>query len=529
MEFFIFRNMTIERFFSKYKASFSGYEDISFIEPDAERYIWFYLSPIKTENNVISAEIRNYINLLKLTISRIPSSKTLIVFTLNDIYSITTITGNNEIKEAIKYYNSVLYELATVHNNIKVFDFGNFLSRYSSAELIDWKYYFISQMALNPRLSNPFQDWFKEQIDSIELKRKKCLILDLDNTLWGGILGEDGIEGIQIGGDYPGKAYLMFQQQIEELGKQGIILAVCSKNNIEDVKQAWSLNNSIVLKENHFAALKINWINKADNIKELAQELNIGLDSMVFLDDNPSERELIKTVIPEVEVPDFPTQPYMLPEFFKSIAEKYFSIYNLTSEDLSKTRQYKENALRNNVKSTFTDMNDYIRSLEIELSIEEVNNITIMRAAQMTQKTNQFNLTTQRYTETDLSEMLNDGAKIYTLSVKDKFGDSGITGLSICKINGETVYVDSFLLSCRILGKGIEDAFMNWILNKLKQLNIKIINSKYISTVKNIQVKDFYERFGFEIISESESIKSYSLNLGDKTINLSDNYKYIYK
>lgn len=283
------------------------------------------------------------------------------------------------------------------------------------------------------------------------------------------------------------------------------------------------------MKENHFSALRINWVNKADNIKSLAQELNIGLDSMVFIDDNPSERELIKTVIPEVEVPDFPTQPYMLPEFFKSIAEKYFSIYNLTSEDLSKTRQYKENTLRNNVKSTFTDMNDYIRSLEIELSIEEVNNITIMRAAQMTQKTNQFNLTTQRYTETDLSEMLNDGAKIYTLSVKDKFGDSGITGLSICKINGETVYVDSFLLSCRILGKGIEDAFMNWILNKLKQLNIKIINSKYISTVKNIQVKDFYERFGFEIISESESIKSYSLNLGDKTINLSDNYKYIYK
>lgn len=529
MEFFIFRNMTIERFFSKFKTSFSGYEDISFIDPDAERYIWFYLSPIKTNNKIISAEIRNYIELLKLTISRIPSTKTFIVFTLSDIYSINTITGDSEIKEAVEYYNSTLYELAIKHNNIKVIDFNSFLSQYASSELIDWKYYFISQMALNPRLSNVFQNWFKVQINSIELKRKKCLILDLDNTLWGGILGEDGIEGIQIGGDYPGKAYLMFQQQIEELGKQGIILAVCSKNNIEDVKQAWSLNNSIVLKENHFSALRINWVNKADNIKSLAQELNIGLDSMVFIDDNPSERELIKTVIPEVEVPDFPTQPYMLPEFFKSIAEKYFSIYNLTSEDLSKTRQYKENALRNNVKSTFTDMNDYIRSLEIELSIEEVNNITIMRAAQMTQKTNQFNLTTQRYTETDLSEMLNDGAKIYTLSVKDKFGDSGITGLSICKINGETVYVDSFLLSCRILGKGIEDAFMNWILNKLKQLNIKIINSKYISTVKNIQVKDFYERFGFEIISESESIKSYSLNLGDKTINLSDNYKYIYK
>jgi FkbH-like protein len=526
MEFFIFRNMTIERFFSKYKASFSGYEDISLIDPDAERYIWFYLSPIKTNNKVIAAEIRNYIDLLKLTISRIPSGKTLIVFTINNIYSINTITGDSDIKEAVKYYNSTLYELALEHNNIKVLDFENFLSRYSSTELIDWKYYFISQMALNPRLSNPFQDWFKEQINSIELKRKKCLILDLDNTLWGGILGEDGIEGIQIGGDYPGNAFLMFQQQIEELGKQGVILAVCSKNNIEDVRQAWSLNDSIVLKENHFAALKINWVNKSDNIKSLAQELNIGLDSMVFLDDNPSERELIKTVIPEVDVPDFPTQPYMLPEFFKSIAEKYFSIYNLTSEDLSKTKQYKENALRNSLKSTFTDMNDYIRSLEIELTIEEVNNITIVRAAQMTQKTNQFNLTTQRYTDTDLSEMLSEGAKIYTLSVKDKFGDSGITGLCICKLKGETVDIDSFLLSCRILGKGIEDAFMNWILKELKQLNFKTIHSKFISSAKNIQVKEFYERFGFEIISESESVKLYNLDLENKIINLSDNYNY---
>lgn len=223
MEFFIFRNMTIERFFSKFKTSFSGYEDISFIDPDAERYIWFYLSPIKTNNKIISAEIRNYIELLKLTISRIPSTKTFIVFTLSDIYSINTITGDSEIKEAVEYYNSTLYELAIKHNNIKVIDFNSFLSQYASSELIDWKYYFISQMALNPRLSNVFQDWFKVQINSIELKRKKCLILDLDNTLWGGILGEDGIEGIQIGGDYPGKAYLMFQQQIEELGKQGII------------------------------------------------------------------------------------------------------------------------------------------------------------------------------------------------------------------------------------------------------------------------------------------------------------------
>jgi len=212
--------------------------------------------------------------------------------------------------------------------------------------------------------------------------------------------------------------------------------------------------------------------------------------------------------------------------FFKSIAEKYFSIYNLTSEDLSKTKQYKENALRNSLKSTFTDMNDYIRSLEIELTIEEVNNITIVRAAQMTQKTNQFNLTTQRYTDTDLSEMLSEGAKIYTLSVKDKFGDSGITGLCICKLNGETVDIDSFLLSCRILGKGIEDAFMNWILKELKQLNFKTIHSKFISSAKNIQVKEFYERFGFEIISESESVKLYNLDLENKIINLSDNYNY---
>ena len=243
--------MTIERFFQNMDASFSGYEDISFIDTESDRYIWFYMPSIKTETSVVAEEIRNYIDLLRFTLSQIIPGKLFIVFTMHEMYSVKTITSNNDISKAISSYNNSIYELANSNNNIKIIDFSTFLNRFSINELIDWKYYFISQMALNPRLSNSFQEWLSIQIRSIELNRKKCLILDLDNTLWGGVLGEDGIEGISLGGDYPGKAFSFFQHQIEELGKHGIILCVCSKNNIEDVKELWEKHTEVILKEEH--------------------------------------------------------------------------------------------------------------------------------------------------------------------------------------------------------------------------------------------------------------------------------------
>jgi FkbH-like protein len=528
MRYYIFRNTTVERFFQHIDADFSGYEDVSVIDSQSDRFVWFYLAPIETENMVIARKINYYANLVQMVAEKISSGKMFILFTLKNIFSIQSISSDQTIADAIYNYNTILYDLASKNRNIKIIDFAKFLDNYDNEELIDWKYYFISQIGLNPRLADAFQNWFSAEICAIELKRKKCLVLDLDNTLWGGILGEDGITGVALGGDYPGKAYLMFQRQLLALSKEGIILTVCSKNNMEDVLRMWNDHPDSALKEEYFAAMRINWNNKADNIREIAQELNIGLDSLVFIDDNSSERELIRQVLPEVATPDFPEQPYMLPVFFKKLVKQYFCLYELTDEDLQKTAQYKANVARANTRKTFTNMDEYIRSLEIELKINEINELTLTRAAQMTQKTNQFNLTAHRYTDADLKEKLAHGHRIYTLSIRDKFGDSGITGLCIVELSDNSANINSLLLSCRILGKDIESAFLSCILKDLKNASVTRVTSMYIPTTKNEQVKNFYEKQGFILDNEDmQHTKYYSLDLLSKNIIFNRNYRFI--
>ncbi|GHV07693.1 hypothetical protein FACS189485_18380 [Spirochaetia bacterium] len=525
MKYFIFRNMTIETFFPHLDAKFSGYEDISIIDESTDRYIWFYFAPI-AENNVIVEKVHYYTDLVHMIAERIQPGKMLIAFTMKDMLTMQSITSDSSVVDALNKYNASLYKLASKHKNIRVIDFARFLDNYTPDNRIDWRYYFIAQIGFNPHLASEFGDWFTRQMQAIELKRKKCLVLDLDNTLWGGILGEDGIEGVSLGGDYPGKVFLLFQHQILEISKQGVILAVNSKNNLEDVLQMWKEHPDIILKEEHFASVRINWNNKTDNLLEIAQELNIGLDSMVFLDDNPRERELVKKYLPEVIVPDFPEHPYILPVFFRNIIEKYFSIYALTDEDTTKTEQYKSNALRSNMQHSFPNIEDYIRNLQIVLTIAEVNNLTLSRSAQMTQKTNQFNLTTHRYTEMEIKQFIDKNDWVYGLRVKDKFGDYGLTGLIIIKIDGKIAYIDTLLLSCRILGKEIEFAFIKHILSKIKKAGLSKVIAYYEKTAKNRQVENFYDKNGFRAIENSDDHKSYELLLDEITeFTVSDVYK----
>ena len=350
-------------------------------------------------------------------------------------------------------------------------------------------------------------------------------MLDLDNTLWGGVLGEDGVDGIQIGNTYPGNAFLFFQQAILELKKQGVLLTVCSKNNEDDVFDLWNKHSDILLKKKDFVICKINWNDKAANILEISKELNIGLDSIVFVDDNPTERELVKKSLPELTVPDFPQEPYLLPQFYNEILTDFFSVHSLTEEDLNKSTQYIDNFSRKKFKNNFNDINKFISELEIVLSIEEVNDSNISRFAQMTQKTNQFNLTTKRYTDSDINSF-RENSLIYGLRVKDKFGDNGITALAIISIEDNNAYIDSFLLSCRILGKRIEFEFMKYILLKLKKMGLKKVYAKYIKTNKNIQTINFYDKLDFKISLSSNELKEYFLNLDENSFKLSSN---IYK
>jgi FkbH-like protein len=533
MDYFILRNTTIEPFFSDFEASFSGYDDISIVPENAKSFIWFYIIPLKSDIQLLTDEIAAYYTNFEFVINKIPPFKTCYIFTLTPLLINIVETGNFLVQESVNNFNTHILRLSEKHRNIKIIDFQSFTSNYPLQYLIDWKYYYLSKAVLNPKLAGQFKTWFTQQLDAIQMKRKKCLILDLDNTLWGGILGEDGIYGVKVGGGYPGNAFHDFQRSILELHKAGIILTICSKNNESDVLEAWERNPNILIRKEHLATYRINWNNKAQNISEILVELNIGADSVVFLDDNPAERKLVNHFYPMIETPEFPSQPYMLSSFIKEVTEKYFRIYQLTSEDKIKTLQYQENVIRAEFRKKFSDLTDYLTSLEIKIILQPATELSIPRIAQLTQKTNQFNLTAKRYTEADIRAFIELRHWVYTIAINDRFGDHGITGSIIITIDHEnrSAIIDTLLLSCRVLGKGIEEAFLNAMLNKLKESGIYLVYGTYIKTAKNEQVKDYYSRIGFvpDIRSgmNNEEFNYYKLNLSDKEFEVKPFYKVI--
>lgn len=530
MKLFVFRNTTLENILGIDNIVYSGYNDIINIDLRSDIFIWFYQVPVGFNRSKSAMEVDSWLNSIKLIHKELPSNKTFIIFTLSNNNAPKFQSSDFSLEFSINKFNNDIVSFSKNKPNVKIFDIKEFENDYTCTELFDWKYYFISKLQINPKLARRFQSWFSRKLEEINLIRKKCLVLDLDNTLWGGVLGEDGIDGIKIGGSYPGNAFEVFQEFLIELQNNGIILTICSKNNEKDVLDLWSKNPFVKLKQEHIAAHRINWNNKAENIRELSQELNIGLDSLVFIDDNPTERELVKQLLPEVEVPEFPEKPHSLPEFSKFLLDRYFRIYSITEEDRHKTEQYRANIERVNIQQSFSDFSEYLRSLEIEISIENANNFNIPRIAQMTQKTNQFNLTTKRYSDADISGMIESGDKIYCISVKDRFGDNGITGCIIINKIACEWHIDSFLLSCRILGKGIENAFIKEILLLLKDDGVNSIYASYFPTEKNKQVENFYEKVGFDLLPANSlnHAKHYSLNLNTANLVIEEYYNIKY-
>ena len=524
MNWFVLRNNTVERFFPKDYA-FSGYEDVSAVPADADGYVWFYQAPLGADRAALAEMVRGYGQKFRFVLERTAPDKPFLVLTMAGLYDVPLTEDDRSLAEAIAVYNAGLYEAEARCAQVKVLDFNEFAGRYPASELLDWKFWFISQMGLNPRLAKEFQAWWSRKLDSVALRRKKCLVLDLDNTLWGGVLGEDGVSGIRIGGDYPGKAFLFFQEALLQLSRSGVILAVCSKNNEADVLEAWEQNPYLVLRKEHFAAWRINWNDKAANLRELADELNIGLDSFVFLDDNPAERELIRQLLPMVSVPEFPAQPYELPAFFAQCVEDYFRVYSVTEEDRQKVAQYKANAARSRAQQSFSDLASFLESLDIRITIAGADVFNIPRIAQMTQKTNQFNLTTKRYTDSDIRGFVAAGWKVWCIRVEDRFGDNGITGVIL--VDGDSI--DSLLLSCRILGKGIEQAFLKAVLSRLKDEGVGKVRARYCPTAKNAQVRDFYERCGFTCTAEEPGGgKAYELDLATADLRIEPYYQIIW-
>ncbi len=351
---------------------------------------------------------------------------------------------------------------------------------------------------------------FAERLGAV---RKKVLVLDLDNTLWGGVVGEDGPQGIVLGTSLIGAAYRDAQKRIKELAATGVLLAVVSKNNPEDVQAAFRDNAQMVLKESDFVSVKANWEPKHMNIRQLAAELNLGLDSFVFLDDNEVERESVRMNLPEVTVADFPKDIAMLPQAVSDIYEKHFWCARRTAEDSRKTQQYREEAQRKQAKLSAVSMDDYLLSLEMDIAVGPMKREQLERTVQLLNKTNQFNTNTLRMDMPQLMKYLEGGGRVYTASVSDRYGDSGLVSILLMHTQGDTAVIDNFLMSCRVMGRSIEDSILYAIGKAAEAEGMAKLSASFVPTAKNKPVEKLWDRLGFILKGDDGGTKQYELCL----------------
>jgi FkbH-like protein len=325
------------------------------------------------------------------------------------------------------------------------------------------------------------------------INMKKCIVVDLDNTLWGGVIGEDGLEGIALSLAPPGDSFLAFQQAILDQYNKGIILAINSRNNRDDALAVLRTHPNMILKEPHFAAMRINWEDKVENLRELAAELNIGLDSMVFLDDDPTNRAWVRNALPEVTVPELPADPEAYTPFFLSL--DLFENGELTDEDKMRGNMYVTERLRTEAAKSYKKRGDFLKSLNLELQIRENDASNLTRLAQLTGKTNQFNIRKHPISAEKLGKMINNGKHlILSGRLLDRFGDYGVIILAIVEINKKPWHISTLLMSCRVFDRGVEDALLAYIFKKAKAAGQKSISIGFKKSPKNAPAETFVKK-----------------------------------
>ncbi len=409
---------------------------------------------------------------------------------------------SNKVESSFRYQlrklNFELMKAGSQMGNLFILDIDSIQSEIGRNSRIDSKFYYRAQMTMSleslPRIAKELT----EIILSINGKKlQKCLILDLDNTTWGGVIGDDGMEGIEIGSLGMGKAFSELQLWALELKKRGIILCICSKNTESIAKEPFEKHPDMKLRLSDISVFVANWENKADNIRHIKSVLNIGYDSMVFLDDNPFERNLVRSELPEITVPELPEDPADYLSYIHTL--NLFETASHSKEDNSRTQKYQEEATRLSNKKSFKSIEGYLESLEMTAMINVFDDFSIPRIAQLTQRSNQFNLRTIRYSEEDINR-IRTSKEYVTLQVKlsDKYGDYGLISLLIGEIKDENLFIDTWIMSCRVLKRDVEKFVLNELVEECRKLGLKNIVGEWIETKKNIIVKDHYKNLGFE-------------------------------
>lgn len=393
-------------------------------------------------------------------------------------------------------WQELLQAFCEKHSNVRILPYRHMIEEMGEEAAFSMKMWYMGKILLSNQAQKVLCELLLTKLERELRTPKKVLLLDLDNTLWGGLAGEADHTPVVLSEDHSGLAYKNLQRVILQMQRQGVLLGIVSKNNEEDALEIIAKHPHMVLRPECFVAKKINWQPKHENIKEIAAELNLGTDSFVFWDDNPTERQLVQEMLPEVMVPEFPDRPEELAPAMVAIYQQYFAKNAVTGEDMEKTGQYAANAKRNQLAESATSFEDYLKQLAIVIKRVDPQ-ANVERLTQLINKTNQFNLTTVRYQQNQIQDMFSDeNKKIYLYSVADKFGDNGIVAAVIVDITDIPV-VEEFVMSCRVMGKNIEQAVIEDVETQLREAGYKQLRGRYFPTPKNKPVEKLYEQLGY--------------------------------
>lgn len=400
----------------------------------------------------------------------------------------------------LRKLNLLLMKMAASMSHVFLLELSSIQNQMGRKKFFDEKYYYSAKVPLSLDALPSAAKCVLDCILALRGRVKKCVVLDLDNTLWGGVIGDDGLSGIQIGELGTGHAFTDFQLWLRELKRRGVILTVCSKNNEETAKEPFEKHPEMVLKLDDISMFVANWDDKASNIRKIQQTLNLGMDSFVFLDDNPFERNMVKSLIPDITVPDLPEDPAQYLSYLQSL--NLFETASYSEEDEKRTEQYQAEIGRTALQEKFDSVDDYLKSLDMAAQAKSFDAFHTLRIAQLTQRSNQFNLRTIRYSEGDIERIAADKNYITIyFTLRDKFGDHGLISVVILERRDQGVlFVNTWLMSCRVLKRGMEEFIVNTIFKLAKEYGYQKVIGEYLKTPKNAMVEHLYEKMGFRTL-----------------------------
>jgi FkbH-like protein len=420
----------------------------------------------------------------------------------------------------ISELNHGLDDMFQDNHQVFVLDYDHLAGVFGKDRLRDQRKFYLADMEWSDEFVSMLSNAYLGYIKPAKGILRKCIVTDLDGTLWGGILGENGFDGIQLDVQHYGRQFRDFQRLLYDLHRRGVILAINSKNNFDEAIMVIREHPYMILREKHFAAMKINWVDKVTNMREIAKDLNIGLDSMVFLDNDPAERFYMRQALPQVLTVELPSDPALYYGTIERLND--FNALGLTEEDLRRGELYATEFARSRLLGESSSIEEFLANLKMTLIIRVADKSSLSRVAQLLQRTNQFNLTTRRYTEAEIADLLaSPDYIIYTLRVLDIFGDNGLVGVIVLRTSDGPVWnIDNFLLSCRVLGRRVETCFLYALVELMQKRGVQLITGEFIVTKKNEVAKGFYPQHGFTLVNDQDGVSRWELGLEGRVFEL---------